>query len=371
MRIWAPIPMALLTALLASGLAGGRELGKGPVADPLPPVEPRLYKCFQFPDNRLPVIDGDLSDWELVGDEYAQDTYGLIEYNRKIGRGYDPHNMDVRVRTGYNVSANRIYVAVEYWDDFHNFDRVVTDGKALGNDDIFELVVDADNSGGDFIDGLDPRHMSTHTQNYHIYFHERDGEHVWVWGPQHWLGEAPYAQWASRYGKPHGSAGLSTLEFYVTPFNYAHPAGSRLSAPSQLAVGDTIGLDYSILDRDDDEGQVVKFWALADTVLMYRDADFLPDYVLAPMEQKLSVLPVVDFRSRAPGAQDPRAVQFANLSSGEVSGFKWDFGDGEESADREPLHRYQRAGRYTVTLEARNAQGSCRKRKLDYVVLPE
>lgn len=373
MRIWVPIPLALLVALLASGLAEGRELGKGSVADPLPPVGPRLYQCFQFPDNRLPVIDGDLSDWELVGGEYAQDTYGLIEYNRKIGRGYDLNDLDVRVRTGYSVSTNRIYVAVEYWDDFHNFDRLVTtpNNTNPGNDDIFELVVDADNSGGDFIDGLDPRHMSTHTQNYHIYAHERDGEHVWVWGPQHWLGEAPYSQWASHYDQPHGTAGLSTLEFYVTPFNYAHSAGLKLSAPAQLAVGDTIGLDYSILDRDDDEPQVCKFWALADTILMYRNADFLPDFVLAPIEPKLSVVPVVEFRSRAPGAKDPHAVQFANMTTGEVSGFRWDFGDGEESTEKEPLHRYQQPGRYTVTLEANHGQGSCRKRKLDYVLLPQ
>jgi hypothetical protein len=332
-----------------------------------------VYPCFQFPDNRLPVIDGDLTDWELVGEEYAQDTYGLIEYNRGIGRGYDLNDLDVRVRTGYNPRANRIYVAVEYWDDFHNFDRVVRAPSAAspGNDDIFELVVDADNSGGDFIDGLDPRRMSTHAQNYHIYVHERDGEHAWVWGPQHWLGEAPWAQWASRYPKAHGTAGLSTLEFCVTPFNYAHPEGPRLSAPARLAVGDTIGLGYAVLDRDDDEPQVVKFWALCDTVLMYRDADFLPDYVLAPLEEELAALPVVDFRSRAPGAQDPLAVQFANLTTGEVSGFIWDFGDGERSTEREPLHRYRRPGRYTVTLEARNALGSCRKRKLDYAILPE
>lgn len=358
-------------AVFALGRAEARQLGQGAVAEPLPPLGDRVYPCFQFPDDRLPVIDGELTDWELVGDEYAQDTYGLIEYNRQIGRGYDLNNMDVRVRTGYNARADRIYVAVEYWDDFHNLDRVVTDGKALGNDDIFELVVDADNSGGDFIGNLDPRYMSTHTQNYHIYFHERDGEHVWVWGPQRWLGEAPYSEWASRHRGLHGHAGLSTLEFYVTPFNYAHPDRPQLSAPAQLAVGDTIGLDYSILDRDEEEERAVKFWALADTILMYRNADFLPDYVLAPLEEKLGKLPVVDFRSRAPSVKEPRAVQFADLTRGEANGFLWDFGDGEQSAEREPLHRYQQPGRYSVTLEARNSQGSSRKRKLDYVILAE
>jgi hypothetical protein len=260
---------------------------------------------------------------------------------------------------------------VEYFDDFHNFDRTVEPRTDLpGNDDIFELVVDADNSGGDFIGHLDPRYMSTHAQNYHIYFHQREGIHVWVWGPQGWMGEVPYACWASQYGDVHGSAGLSTLEFWVTPFNYAHADGPAKSAMTCLAEGDTIGMSYAILDRDDDEGQVVKFWALADTVLMYRDADFLPDFILAPLEPRLQGLPRVDFLSRAPGTQAPRAIQFVNLTRGPEAQFFWDFGDGETSGERDPLHLYAQPGRYTVTLEARGPWGSVRRRKLDYAVLP-
>jgi PKD repeat protein len=83
----------------------------------------------------------------------------------------------------------------------------------------------------------------------------------------------------------------------------------------------------------------------------------------------LAALPLVDFRSRAPGATDPRAVQFANLSAGEGNAYRWDFGDGEVSTEKEPLHRYRQPGRYTVTLEAQNAQGICRKRKAEYVFL--
>ena len=368
------ILIALIFLLIVVDQAEARQLGQGPVPDPLPPTGPRVYPCFQFPDNRLPVIDGDLSDWELVGDDYAQDTFDLIEYNRRQGRNYDLQDLDVRVRTGYNPGANRIYVAVEYRDNFHNFDRVGdhrlgSSRDYPGNDDIFELVVDADNSGGDFIFDLKPHLMSTHAQNYHIYVHGRDGAHVWVWGRQHWLGERPWAKWASRYEGAHGSAGLSTLEFWVTPFNYAHPEGPEYSALARLAEGDTLGLDYAILDRDDQEEEVVKFWALADTVLMYRNADFLPDFVLAPLEERLEKLPVAEFRSRAPDAQNPRTVQFVNATSGEGADFLWDFGDGETSTEKDPAHCYREPGRYTVTLQARNAWGKDRKRKLDYVIL--
>lgn len=364
------VRVLLLALLLALSPASARELGSGQAQSPPPQTGPRLYRMYRFPEERVPAIDGDLTDWEIVGDGYAQDTYQLIEYNRKIGRGYDLQNLDVRVRAGYNERLNRIYVAVEYFDDYHNFDRVVAPGSGdLGNDDIFEIVVDADRSGDDFIYDLDRGLMSTHTQNYHVYVHERDGEHVWVWGDQAWLQEAPWSQWASRFDGDHGASGLSTLEFYVTPFNYAHPAGPQLSAPARLAVGDTIGYDYSVLDRDADESDVVKFWALCDTILMYRDADFLPAFVLDPPDPRLERLPLVEFRSRAPGPEAPRTVQFANFTRGEVTRFAWDFGDGTGSTERDPAHEYGEPGRYTVTLEAEGPGGTSRRRKLDYAVL--
>ena len=47
----------------------------------------------------------------------------------------------------------------------------------------------------------------------------------------------------------------------------------------------------------------------------------------------------------------------------------WNFGDGEESTEEEPLHRYGAPGSDPVTLEARNQWGSYCKRKVDYIVL--
>ena len=87
------------------------------------------------------------------------------------------------------------------------------------------------------------------------------------------------------------------------------------------------------------------------------------------MEAGLQDLPLAEFRSRAPAHVDPRAVQFANQTKGQVDSYRWDFGDGETSAEKEPLHRYDRPGTYTVTLEAVGPGGRHRRRKVDYVVL--
>jgi len=361
---------ALVATTIVAVATEARELGQGLVPDPLPPVGPRIYHSFQFPNDRLPVIDGDLTDWEIVGDRYQQHTFQLLNQrgsDPSIRRAYDPTDFDIRVRTGYHPRSNRIYVAAEYYDDFHNLDRVMDSHLQVGHDDLFELVIDADRSGGDFVRPL--RLRNTHAQNYHTYFHEREGNHHWVWGEQLWLGEAPYGESASIFNGVHGSAGKAVLEFYVTPFNYAHEDGPHLSALAELAVGDTIGMSYAILDWEEDESQGAHFWALADTVLMYCNADYLADFVLEPLEEDLAALPVAEFKTRAPSLDDPRAVQFANQTEGEVESYRWDFGDGNSSTDAEPLHRYAKPGVYTVTLVATGPGGQHRKRKLNYVVL--
>jgi PKD repeat protein len=50
-------------------------------------------------------------------------------------------------------------------------------------------------------------------------------------------------------------------------------------------------------------------------------------------------------------------INFDNLSSGDFTGWKWDFGDGGSSTEDSPSHAYAAAGEYTVTLTASSAEG--------------
>ncbi|WP_226666090.1 ExeM/NucH family extracellular endonuclease [Microbulbifer aggregans] len=55
-----------------------------------------------------------------------------------------------------------------------------------------------------------------------------------------------------------------------------------------------------------------------------------------------------------------RRIQFWDTSmdsDGEVVAWHWDFGDGATSSQRHPLHRYRKAGRYTVTLQVSDSSG--------------
>ena len=105
------------------------------------------FKIFQFPRNMIPRIDGDMSDWDIVGEDYVYGTELLHNTSRQEVK-YDPNDLDIRVRIGWVKDLNRLYFLYEAWDDIWDFE---------GNEsDIFEVVVDADLSGGPFTAHLHP-----------------------------------------------------------------------------------------------------------------------------------------------------------------------------------------------------------------------
>ncbi|MDD1716532.1 MAG: PKD domain-containing protein [Methanolinea sp.] len=69
-------------------------------------------------------------------------------------------------------------------------------------------------------------------------------------------------------------------------------------------------------------------------------------------------IPVANFVATPSVGTSPLAVQFSDLSSGSPSSWEWDFGDGQASATRNPIHTYTASGSYTVTLTVHNAFGS-------------
>ena len=63
----------------------------------------------------------------------------------------------------------------------------------------------------------------------------------------------------------------------------------------------------------------------------------------------------------------PLEVRFQNQSSGEIDTYAWDFGDGDTSAEQDPVHVYQQPGTYTVSLQVANATGDDTETKVDHI----
>src|SRR5690606_13641377 len=127
----------------------------------------------------------------------------------------------------------------------HSFPTRCSSDLDLHND-IFEVVVDGDQSGGPFISSLHPNSAldpmdayfsfhGVHAQNYHIFTPAEGKEWAMVWGSQPWIKNLPYANAAYDYDFSPGESGRLTLEFWITPFDYATVDGEARAVESILS----------------------------------------------------------------------------------------------------------------------------------------
>jgi hypothetical protein len=332
------------------------------------------FKIFQFPPDRIPRIDGKTDDWDIVPESYVIGTDQLKETVVGRGANIDRKDLDVRVKVGWVKGMNQLYFLYEasdnYWDfaqpDLHN--------------DIFELVIDGDLSGGPFIKHMHPyeklsreeAHFSyhgVHAQNYHIFTPAVDKPWAFVWGCQPWIKDLPYANAAYAYNFKPGEPGKLVLEFWVTPFDYAGCEGPSRAVMSQLRENKMIGMSWAILDYDDAQAkQYQGFYNLSHKTTMYGNASDLVAFRLMPLEARFRK-PVEALWSFQVIDMDRRLVAFRDESYGQVTTWHWDFGDGKTSAEQHPLHQYEKPGEYTVLLTVEGPAGKARLAQVRDLVL--
>jgi PKD repeat protein len=72
-------------------------------------------------------------------------------------------------------------------------------------------------------------------------------------------------------------------------------------------------------------------------------------------------VPNVNFGMSPTAGAAPLSVAFANTTSGQVTAWNWDFGDGSRSNAKSPTHIYSTPGDYTVSLTATGPGGETSK----------
>ena len=332
------------------------------------------YKVYQFPADKIPRMDGDASDWSIVPANYAVGMDQLRETVHGKGDQFDLKDLDVSVKVGWVKGLNRLYFLYEASDDYWDFQR------ADRHNDIFELVVDGDLSGGPLISTMHPHagidkneaffsFHGVHAQNYHIFTPAPDRDWVFVWGCQPWIKELPWANAAYNYNFKHSEAGKLTLEFWITPFDYAPYEGPTRAVESKLEENKVIGMSWSVLDYDDvDAKDNEGFWNLSHKTTMYGDASDLVAFRLMPLDDAWRK-PIQAQWSFQVLDMSKRLVAFQDRSTGEIERWNWSFGDGRSSTEQFPNHRYTAAGEYIVTLEVEGPAGKSRWTKVRDVVV--
>ncbi|RXA15078.1 PKD domain-containing protein [Methanosarcina sp. MSH10X1] len=79
--------------------------------------------------------------------------------------------------------------------------------------------------------------------------------------------------------------------------------------------------------------------------------------------------PVSRFSASPTSGSMPLTVHFTDRSTGAPTAWKWSFGDGNTSTEKNPVHIYNKQGRYNVTLTASNANGSNALTKTGYIAV--
>lgn len=248
----------------------------------------KIFEVFCFPENKTPLIDGNTDDWDIFPDAYAIGMNEMKEDECKYNKP-DKKTLDITVKVGWTKQTNRLYFLYEAYDNYWSFSR---DDLMV---DIFEVVVDGDRSGGPFIAKFYPfkdvsqedawnLFQGRHAQNYHIYTPPKSNDWCMYWGPQQWLKQKPYSDYAYKYSFKEGESGKLTLEFYITPFDYAVPEGAKYSVESKLYENKLIGLCWAVIDYDNNEGKSKDgFWNLSQYHTMYGNASELRTFKLMPL----------------------------------------------------------------------------------------
>jgi PKD repeat protein len=84
-------------------------------------------------------------------------------------------------------------------------------------------------------------------------------------------------------------------------------------------------------------------------------------------EPAIALPPTADFAASPEQGIAPLEVTFTDLSTGDVTRWHWDFGDGQFSNESESGHIYISAGNYTVSLALMGPGGSDVETKVEYV----
>jgi len=90
-------------------------------------------------------------------------------------------------------------------------------------------------------------------------------------------------------------------------------------------------------------------------------------WALITIKEQAPTKPTANFTASPTEGEAPLTVQFTNQSTGEITSYFWDFGDGGTSIERDPRYTYRDAGTFTVKLTVKGPGGEDTKTMPNYI----
>jgi len=279
---------------------------------PIPGIDSATL--FQWPAGQEPTLDGDLSEWDIVPEDYYVPFDSHFEYYLGLGQENDESNLSFRVVAGWSAGTNRLYFMMERFDNYWDRNGV---GAVAAGDDSWEIMIDADHGGeqhfalaDDFEDADElQRNQGRFAQNAHCVWPEMpDANRAvgWKWffnSNSTWHDEAPWGDYGFQLdGQANSGEVTARIEMMSAAWDDFHWIGPDDSQIHTFTEGNTIGLGWVVHDMDsaeeDNGGASDGGWGINPNIQMWFDCGNCSDFLLAPID------PRVDFSNVPTAVED-------------------------------------------------------------------
>jgi len=248
--------------------------------------------CFQFPDHLIPVIDGDISDWDIVPDPPYWIHMDRPLIDAQHGEEINLADCNVKWATGWNNTTNRVYFAAWIYDDVRldkgEYFSMYFDPAhlGLGPEGIYDFPTEEETKRWKF----------ARAQKFYFMRLEKGKGLCFSYNYATWDMEPPWGDAAVKYLK--GSRGCAcpaelTCEMYFTPWEDLNYKGPEYSKIVDLEEGHIMGIEIALRDTDDPEVKGT-YWELFAMPDAFKDASKWGDLILAPLEPGLPPPPAVE-----------------------------------------------------------------------------
>jgi hypothetical protein len=260
----------------------------------------RLFLAFQWPDNALPTIDGNLQEWDIIPEVYAV-TIEKDLHESLYSNPVDKADLDVRGWVAYNPNIDKLIMASRVFDDYHERDN--TDpGQCMCIEDGYEMVLDGDHGGYPYREPVpegasaeeSQRATNSTLQWWSLAMPPVGGRTVQSGNTGQWQHLPPHFDLAWTFEGEEFGESTYYYEMSLTAWDDMDYNGAETSTPTDLVEGAIFGLNAIWMDWDgplsdqplNDDGSTTYdgYWITGGPCC---NGDNASDWLMAPVETDL------------------------------------------------------------------------------------